>query len=190
MAFGPRSRCVRVAPKALALSFGMTLALAAGCDREAPSGGGRAPALAKVAVETAAVLPPASPGSVACTQDISCPVTKAGRKVCCHAPGSPPLCRDGTKCGQNNGHRYDAMLGCDETADCTLAEPGKDVVCCLSDDGAKAKPEVPYNRGACVPRAACAAPSTLACRSDAECQGGRRCRPLSMPGKLTVGACL
>jgi hypothetical protein len=192
MAFGPRPRRARSGFGALASSFGAAaLAAASGCDGEVPVGGGRAaPALARVAGEGAALLPPASPGSVPCADGVSCPVTKAGRKVCCHAPGSPPLCRDGAKCGQNNGHRYDAMLACDETADCVGAEPGKDVVCCLSDDGAKARAEVPYNRGACVPRAACAAPSTLACRSDAECSGGRRCRPVAMAAGLSVGACL
>lgn len=176
------------------LTFGVaplaaTLAFASGCDLE-PPGGRKGPALAHVAEVATLGLPPPTPGTVQCAEGVSCPVTKAGRKVCCHAPGSPAMCRDGTKCGQNNDHRYDAMLGCDETADCTGVEPGKDVVCCLSDDGAKAGVKALYNRGACVPRSACAAPSTLACRSDAECAGGRRCRPLALATGLTVGACL
>ncbi len=184
------------APRALAPAFAVALAATAfGCDRGPPGPRGEAAPPSRVHMKKAegagapALLPPASPGSVPCTSSVSCPVTKAGRKICCHAPNSPPLCRDGAKCGLNDDHRYDAMLACDETADCVGAEPGKDVVCCLSDDGAKARAEAPYNRGACVPRAACSSPATLACRSDAECSGARRCRPLTM-GAITVGACL
>jgi hypothetical protein len=165
-----------------------------GCDAQPPSGGRPAPALARVSAAGATLggLPPSSPGSVPCADGVSCPVTKAGRTVCCHAPNSPPMCRDGAKCGQISGHRYEAMLACDEPADCAGVEPGKDVVCCLSDDGAKAKgaSASPFNRAACVPRAACASPSTAACRSDAECQAGRQCRATSMGAGLTVGACL
>lgn len=185
----------------------------AGCDAAPSAPGGAAPALARVTGEGAGLrgsgegagpraagkvtpesgtVPRSSPGSVPCAEGVSCPVSKSGRTVCCHAPNSRPLCRDGAKCGRSSGYHYTANLACDETADCAGAEPGKDVVCCLSDDGEKPRggTEAPYNRGACVPRAACAAPSTLACSSDAECGGGKRCRPMTLAAGLSVGACL
>lgn len=132
----------------------------------------------------------ASPGAVPCG-DTTCPVTKAGRKVCCNTPGQAPSCKSAERCGQGSQFTYAGMLSCNETADCKSLEPGRDVVCCLTDDGSRSEGvEGPFNRAGCVPRAACKGSDVLACVSDADCKGGTRCRRIEMGVGVLVGGCL
>ncbi|MCS6901997.1 MAG: hypothetical protein RMJ98_20385 [Myxococcales bacterium] len=152
-----------------------------------------APALSK----SAAVVPQAptfissaSPGVIPCGST-ACPVTKSARKVCCNAPGVPPMCRSADRCGQASKFRYSGMLSCNETADCKGTDPGRDVVCCITDDGFRAEGVPgPYNRAGCVPRAACTGKDVLACTSDAECSQGTRCRAIPMGIGVEIGGCL
>jgi hypothetical protein len=176
---------------ALALGMAVTLPLALwSCGK--PEGG--APALSK---KTAAVTPQlpgfassASPGVVPCGS-AACPVTKSARRVCCNAPGVPPMCRSADRCGQASKFRYSGMLSCNETADCKGSEPGRDVVCCITDDGFRAEGVPgPYNRAGCVPRAACGGKDVLACTSDGECPKGTHCRSIAMGSGVEIGGCL
>jgi hypothetical protein len=155
---------------------------------------GAAPALSKsaavVAPQAPTFLSSASPGVVPCGS-AACPVTKSARKVCCNAPGVPPMCRSADRCGQASKFRYSGMLSCNETADCKGTDPGRDVVCCITDDGFRAEGVPgPYNRAGCVPRAACAGKDVLACTSDAECPRGTRCRSIPMGTGVEIGGCL
>lgn len=155
---------------------------------------GDAPSLSKRAVASS-VAPPfvgsASPGLVPCGASSACPVTRSGRKVCCNAPGVPPMCRSADRCGQGSQFKYSGMLSCNETADCKAVEPGRDVVCCLTDDSFKAEGSTgPYNRAGCVPRAACGPRDALACISDAECPKGTTCQKVQMGSGVELGGCL
>lgn len=155
---------------------------------------GSLPALSKSAIVAAARAPAfaasASPGAVPCGST-SCPVTKSARRVCCNAPGVPPMCRSADKCGQASQFKYAGMLACNETADCKSLEPGRDVVCCLTDDGFKSSDATgPYNRAGCVPRAACAGRDVLACTADTDCAKGTRCQAINMGAGVQIGGCL
>ena len=173
---------------------GLIAVLAVGAGACGKANAGEAPPLAKLedAPATAALFVGApSPGVVPCGKDLTCPATKAARRVCCNAPGVPPMCRTADRCGQATKFRYSGMLSCNETADCKSLDPGKDVVCCLTDDGFRADGVVgPYDRAACVPRAACAGSDVLACMSDAECPSGKRCKTVSMGLGIDLGGCL
>jgi hypothetical protein len=101
------------------------------------------------------------------------------------------MCRAADRCGQATKFRYSGMLSCNETADCKAIDPGKDVVCCLTDDGFRAEGVPgPYNRATCSPRTACAGKDVVACVSDAECAPGTKCRTLSMGVGIEIGGCL
>ncbi len=118
-------------------------------------------------------------------------MVKSARRVCCNAPGVPPTCKAADKCGQATHFRYSGMLSCNETADCTAVDKGRDVVCCLTDDGFRADGVPgPWDRASCMPRAACAGADVVACVSDAECAKGTRCRAVTMGSGVTVGGCL
>jgi len=156
---------------------------------------GAAPKLSKETAVAAASRGPdfatsASPGAVPCGSS-ACPVTKSARKVCCNAPGVPPMCRSADRCGQASKFRYSGMLSCNETADCKGIEPGRDVVCCITDDGFRAEGVPgPYNRAGCVPRAACTGKDVLACTADSECPKGTRCQGINMGAGVLIGGCL
>jgi hypothetical protein len=158
--------------------------------------GSELPALSKAAPAAAGPALPAfatsaSPGFVPCGANANCPVTKSARKVCCNAPGVPPMCRSADRCGQGSQFKYSGMLSCNETADCKGIEPNRDVVCCLTDDGFRAEGVPgPYNRAGCVPRAACRGSDLLACASDSECPKGKRCQQIAMGTGVEVGGCL
>lgn len=159
------------------------------------SAAGEAPSLSKSASAAFAAAPAyaasASPGVVPCGTGEACPATKHARKVCCNAPGVPATCKAADKCGQATKFRYSGMLSCNETADCTALDKGRDVVCCLSDDGFRAESVPgPYNRASCMPRVACAGSDVVACVSDAECPKGTRCRAVSLGVGVDVGGCL
>lgn len=154
-----------------------------------------APAASKVApmaaTSAAAYSAQPTPGSVPCGDKESCPVSKSARRVCCNAPGVPPTCKAADKCGQATKFRYSGMLSCNETADCTAIDKGRDVVCCLTDDGFRADGVAgPWDRASCMPRAACAGSDVVACVSDTECGKGTRCRQVAMGSGVTVGGCV
>lgn len=178
----------------IALGVAASLALAvsvAACGKA--SADEKTPSLSKTS-EAAAQVPAfassASPGQVPCGNEV-CLATKHSRKVCCNAPGVPATCKYADKCGQATKFRYTGMLSCNETADCTAIDKGRDVVCCLTDDGFKAEgTSGPYNRASCMPRAACAGSDAVACVSDGECPKGTACKQVPMGAGITVGGCL
>jgi hypothetical protein len=180
------------AASAVCLALAATISAGTGCSK---ASAGDVPALAKSEPLVAPPAAPAfassaSPGVVPCGA-VTCPATKSARRACCNAPGVPPMCRNADRCGQATKFRYSGMLACNETADCTAIDPGRDVVCCLTDDGFKAEGVGgPYNRAACMPRAACASTDAIACVSDAECPKGKHCRTVSMGVGIDVGACM
>jgi hypothetical protein len=101
------------------------------------------------------------------------------------------MCRNADRCGQATKFRYSGMLSCNETADCKAADPGKDVVCCLSDDGFRAEGvSGPYDRAVCTPRTACVGEDIVACTGDSECASGTHCRSISMGVGIDIGGCL
>lgn len=173
------------------------LALAAGpvvaCGNSGPDK--KAPALSLSAPVRASAAPAftgsSSPGVVPCGAE-ACPASKAGRRVCCNAPPAPAMCRFAERCGQATGFKYAGMLSCNEPSDCTANEPGRDVVCCLSNDGFKVSSSTdPYNRASCTPRVACVGDgATSACLNDADCKGGLHCRRVTMGPSIELGACL
>ncbi len=167
------------------------LASMVGCKAASAESAPSASKVAPMAVSAAAPFAAQStPGSVPCGDKEACPVSKSARRVCCNAPGVPATCKAADKCGQATKFRYSGMLSCNETADCTANDMGRDVLCCLSDDGFRADGVPgPWDRASCMPRAACAGSDLVACVSDAECGKGRRCREVVMGAGVTVGGC-
>ena len=149
-----------------------------------------APALSKTTNAEEKTAAPAyagssSPGIVPCGP-VTCPASKSSRRVCCNAPGVPPMCRNAERCGQATKFRYSGMLGCNETADCPHGN-----VCCLSDDGFRADGVAgPYDRATCVPKTACLGPDVVACLSDSDCAPGKHCKQVQMGVGIEVGGCL
>ncbi len=178
-------------PALAALALAAIVLSAVACDQARADQ--KTPSLSKpaaAAVALPAYASSASPGQVPCGAE-SCAATKHARRVCCNAPGVPATCKAAEKCGQATKFRYTGMLSCNETADCTAVDKGRDVVCCLSDDGFKAEGATsPYNRASCMPRAACAGADAVACVSDRECAKGTTCKELSLGLGVTVGGCL
>ena len=172
-------------------AFGVGVVAVGGCGKAQAAD--EAPALSKPAEQPAAALFSAAPtpGVVPCGKDLTCPATKAARRVCCNAPGVPPMCRSADRCGQATKFRYSGMLSCNETADCKALDPGRDVVCCLTDDGFRADGVAgPYDRAACTPRTACVGSDVIACVSDGECPSGKRCKAVGMGVGIELGGCL
>jgi hypothetical protein len=132
-----------------------------------------------------------TPGKVQCGVKDVCPATKAGRTVCCNSPGLSPECKLATRCGQASKFTYFGMLSCNENADCKTSNPKGSEICCISDDGAKAKTATGnYNRASCVPQSVCHGKDLMACVSDQECGEGKHCRQIELGRGIRLGGCI